>query len=125
MLLNIFRKFNCFDYSSAYEIKNLTLKQIHKTEKYKHLKQFILAKINNAAQNSDFSVFITESPFCEYATTSIYKRDIIINKIVEELNNHGFKAINKWKYETKDNGKKQLVGCGLYISWEYPKRMIF
>ena len=63
MLLNIFRKFNCFDYSSAYEIKNLTLKQIHKTEKYKHLKQFILAKINNAAQNSDFLFLLQNRHF--------------------------------------------------------------
>ena len=129
MLLNIFRKFNCFfncfDYSYAYETKELTLKKIHKTEKYKHLKQLILTKIHDAAEHGEFSVFITEQPFHEYATNPIDKRDVIINKIIEELNNHGFKAIDKWKYETKDNGKKQLVGCGLYVSWEYPKLIIF
>lgn len=113
MLLNIFRKFNCFDYSYAYETKNLTLKQIHKTEKYKHLKQLILIKIHDAAEHGEFSVFITEQPFHEYATSPIDERDLIINKIIEELNERGFKAIDKWKYETKDNEKKTT--CWLWI----------
>lgn len=84
-----------------------------------------MIKIHDAAEHGEFSVFITEQPFHEYATSPIDERDLIINKIIEELNERGFKAIDKWKYGTKDNEKKQLVGCGLYISWEYPKRIIF